>query len=168
MQHCVDLTLIRWDCVDVRSCGCEIVWMEDLVWDWEWDYAGMRFCGCHCVWVWCGFEAVGVRLCGCGFMQDCEGMRCYGDEVVLRWDAHGITGDTTTLGGQSVLTFQTNSFNNILTTKQVPKSWHKAKIILLIKGDPKDVKNYRPTSLPSHSYKIFTRLTNKNWTTNKL
>ena len=38
-------------------------------------------------------------------------------------------------------------------------SWHEAKIVILFKkGDPKDIKNYRPISLLSHSYKIFTRL----------
>ena len=41
----------------------------------------------------------------------------------------------------------------------IPDSWHEAKIVILFKkGDPKDIKNYRPISLLSHSYKIFTRL----------
>ena len=58
-----------------------------------------------------------------------------------------------------VLTYLTNIFNNILKTKQIPDSWHEAKIVILFKnGDPKDIKNYRPISLLSHSYKIFTRL----------
>ena len=57
------------------------------------------------------------------------------------------------------LTYLTNIFNNILKTKQIPDSWHEAKIVILFKkGDPKDIKNYRPISLLSHSYKIFTRL----------
>ena len=44
-------------------------------------------------------------------------------------------------------------------TKQIPDSWHEAKIVILFKkGDPKDIKSYRPISLLSHSYKIFTRL----------
>ena len=60
--------------------------------------------------------------------------------------------------GPVVLTYLTNIFNNILKTKQIPDSWHEAKIVILFKkGDPKDIKNYGPISLLSHSYKIFTR-----------
>ena len=71
----------------------------------------------------------------------------------------GITSDIIKLGGPMVLTYLTNIFNNILKTKQIPDSWHEAKIVILFKkGDPKDIKNYRPISLLSHSYKIFTRL----------
>ena len=71
----------------------------------------------------------------------------------------GITSDIIKLGGPIVLTYLTNIFNNILKTKQIPDSWHEAKIVILFKkGDPKDIKNYRPISLLSHSYKIFTRL----------
>ena len=54
---------------------------------------------------------------------------------------------------------QTQIFNDILKTKEIPDSWHEAKILILFKkGDSKDTKNYRPISLLSHSYKIFTRL----------
>ena len=71
----------------------------------------------------------------------------------------GITSDIIKLGRPIVLTYLTNIFNNILKTKQIPDSWHEAKIVILFKkGDPKDIKNYRPISLLSHSYKIFTRL----------
>ena len=71
----------------------------------------------------------------------------------------GITSDIRKLGGLIVLTYLINIFNNILKTKQIPDSWHEAKIIIVFKkGDPKDIKNYRPISLLSHSYKIFTRL----------
>ena len=71
----------------------------------------------------------------------------------------GITSDIIKLGGQIVLTYPTNIFNIILKTKQIPDSKHEAKIaILLKKGDPKGMKNYRPISLLPHSYKIFTRL----------
>ena len=37
------------------------------------------------------------------------------------------------LGGQSVLTYLTNIFNNIFKTKQIPGSWHEAKIVILFK-----------------------------------
>ena len=71
----------------------------------------------------------------------------------------GITRHIIKLGGPIVLTYLTNIFNNIKKTKQIPDSWHEAKIVILFKkGDPKDIKNYRPISLLSHSYKIFTRL----------
>ena len=73
--------------------------------------------------------------------------------------AHGMDGLTSGIiklgegggggGGAIVLTYLTNIFNNILKTKQIPDSWQ---------GDPKDIKNYRPIGLLSHSYKIFTRL----------
>ena len=71
----------------------------------------------------------------------------------------GITSDIIKLGGPIVLTYLTNIFNNVLKTKQIIDSWHKAKIVILFKkGDPKDIKNYRPISLLSHTYKIFTKL----------
>ena len=70
----------------------------------------------------------------------------------------GITSDIIKLGGPIVLTYLTNIFNNILKTKQIPDSWHEAKILILFKkGDPKDIKNYRPINLLSHSYKNFTK-----------
>ena len=66
----------------------------------------------------------------------------------------GITSAIIKLGDQSF-----SLFNNILKTKQIPDSWHEAKIVILFKkGDPRDIKNYRSTSLLSHSCKIFTRL----------
>ena len=71
----------------------------------------------------------------------------------------GNTSDIIKLGVQIVLTYLTSIFNNIFDIKQIPDCWHEAKIVNLFKkGDPKDIKNYRPISLPSHSYKIFTRL----------
>ena len=71
----------------------------------------------------------------------------------------GIASDIIKLGGPVVLTYLTNIFNNTLKTKQIPDSWHEAKIIILFKkGDHKGIKNYRSINLLSHSYKIFTRL----------
>ena len=72
----------------------------------------------------------------------------------------GITSDIIKLGGGDgggggFLSHPT-IFNNISKTRQIPDSWHEAKIVFLFKkGDPKDIKNYRPIS---HSCKIFTRL----------
>ena len=71
----------------------------------------------------------------------------------------GITSDIIKLGQPVALIYLTNIFNNILKAKQIPVSCHEAKVIILFKkGDPRDIKNYRPISLLSHSYNIFTRL----------
>ena len=60
---------------------------------------------------------------------------------------------------QISLTYLRNMFNNILKIKRIPDSWHEAKIVILFTtGDHKDIKNYRPISLLSHSYKICKRL----------
>ena len=70
-----------------------------------------------------------------------------------------ITSDMFILGGEPVLKYLTKTFNEILTTTQIPPSWDEAKVIIIYKkGDPGDTKNYRPISLLSHSYKLFTRL----------
>ena len=93
---------------------------------------------------------------------DTEEIPEFTEEEVKRHKAQGVDGITSgiiKLGRPIVLTYLTNTFNNILKTKQIPDSWHEAKIVILFKkGDPKDIKNYRPISLLSHSYKIFTRL----------
>ena len=61
----------------------------------------------------------------------------------------GITSDIIKQGGPIVLTYLTNIFNNMLKTKQIPDSWHEAKIVILFKkGDPKDIKNYRAYKPP--------------------
>ena len=83
-------------------------------------------------------------------------MRRGGGGAVAAGGGGGTGGDE---GGQTVLTYLTNMFNNIQKTKQIPYSWHEAKIVILFKkGDPKDIKNYRPISLLAHIYKISTRL----------
>ena len=73
-----------------------------------------------------------------------------------------ITSDVFLLGGEATITYLTKVYNEILQTKEVPPSWNEAKIIILFKkGDPGDIKNYRPISLLAHSYKLFTRLLQK-------
>ena len=70
-----------------------------------------------------------------------------------------ITSDMFILGGEPVLKYLTKTFNEILTTTKIPPTWDEAKVIIIYKkGDPGDIKNYRPISLLSHSYKLFTRL----------
>ena len=65
-----------------------------------------------------------------------------------RHKAHGMNG----IASDIKLTYLINIFNNILKTKQIPDSWHEAKIVILFKkGGLKDIKNYRSISLLSHS-----------------
>ncbi|GFR67061.1 RNA-directed DNA polymerase (Reverse transcriptase) domain containing protein [Elysia marginata] len=71
-----------------------------------------------------------------------------------------ITSDVVRIAGEPALDYLTKCFNEILKTGKIPTSWEEAKIIVIYKkGDPGDKKkNYRPISLLSHSYKLFTRL----------
>ncbi|GFR89505.1 endonuclease-reverse transcriptase [Elysia marginata] len=70
-----------------------------------------------------------------------------------------ITSDVLLIAGEPALDYLTKYFNEILKTGKIPTSWEEAKIIVIYKkGDPGDIKNYRPISLLSHSYKLFTRL----------
>ena len=69
-----------------------------------------------------------------------------------------ITSDVLKIGGQEVIKALTTIFNDILETQEIPEAWKEAKVIILHKkGDRKDIKNYRPVSLLSHTYKLFTR-----------
>ncbi|GFO32255.1 endonuclease-reverse transcriptase [Plakobranchus ocellatus] len=73
-----------------------------------------------------------------------------------------ITSDILLLGDEPVLKYLTSYFNEILKSRKIPACWEKAKIIIIYKkGDSGDIKNYRPISLFSHSYKLFTRLLQK-------
>ncbi|GFR70622.1 endonuclease-reverse transcriptase, partial [Elysia marginata] len=70
-----------------------------------------------------------------------------------------ITSVVLLIAGEPALDYLTKCFNEILKTGKIPTSWEEAKIIVIYKkGDPGDIKNYRPISLLSHSYKLFTRL----------
>ncbi|GFS20104.1 endonuclease-reverse transcriptase [Elysia marginata] len=70
-----------------------------------------------------------------------------------------ITSDVLLIAGEPALDYLTKCLNEILKTGKIPTSWEEAKIIVIYKkGDPCDIKNYRPISLLSHSYKLFTQL----------
>ena len=54
------------------------------------------------------------------------------------------------------------NFNQTLETKKIPAEWKEAKMIILHrKGETRDIKNYRPISLLSHMYKLFTWILKK-------
>ena len=70
-----------------------------------------------------------------------------------------ITSDIIKIGGEEITEELAKLYNQIMDEKKIPTSWKEAKIILLYKkGDKTDIKNYRPISLLSHVYKIFTRI----------
>lgn len=53
----------------------------------------------------------------------------------------------------------TNLFNEIIKTEYIPEDWAKSIIVLLHKkGDKGDIGNYRPISLMSNIYKIFSKI----------
>lgn len=53
----------------------------------------------------------------------------------------------------------TDLFNEILETETIPEDWTKTTIILLHKkGDKDDIGNYRPISLMSNIYKVFSKI----------
>ncbi len=63
-----------------------------------------------------------------------------------------------TFGGELRLPL-TKLFNEILDAKEIPKQQGLSEIVLMLKkGDPRDVDNYRPISLTSNVSKIFAKL----------
>jgi hypothetical protein len=56
----------------------------------------------------------------------------------------------------------TTVYNTALKDGTFPTSWNESLMTLLFKkGDPKDIRNYRPLSLVNTDYKIFTRIVNR-------
>jgi len=70
-----------------------------------------------------------------------------------------ITSDIIKEGGKETVTQLVKLYNQIMQERKIPVTWKEAKVILLHKkGDKADIKNYRPISLLSHLYKIFTKI----------
>ena len=75
----------------------------------------------------------------------------------------GISVDILKIGGEEMIRALTKLFTNCFKHRKIPDQWNNAIVILLHKkGDKEDLKNYRPISLLSVIYKIFTKiLTNR-------
>ena len=72
------------------------------------------------------------------------------------------------MGGPKLLGYLEKLFNDCLDKGEIPQAWKNADVIILYKkGDREDIKNYRPISLLSHTYKLLTRIIT-NRVTNKL
>ncbi|KAK8777926.1 hypothetical protein V5799_020732 [Amblyomma americanum] len=83
-------------------------------------------------------------------------------EAMKRGKAAGedqVTADLLKDEGDIVLEKLATLYMQCLMTSTVPEAWKNANIILIHKkGDAKDLKNYRPISLLSFAYKVFTKV----------
>lgn len=75
----------------------------------------------------------------------------------------GITTELLRAGGKPILKVLQRLFNSVIVEGRTPKTWNISEVILFFKkGDKSLLKNYRPISLLSHVYKLFSRvLTNR-------
>ena len=81
---------------------------------------------------------------------------------------NGIITEAVKCGGELLQQATVQLLNRCLSEGNVPADWNTAAITLLHKkGDQKRLENYRPISLLSHLYKLFTRIIN-NRLSNKL
>ncbi|XP_023946281.2 LINE-1 reverse transcriptase homolog [Bicyclus anynana] len=71
----------------------------------------------------------------------------------------GLKNDALIEGAKLLTVPLTRIFNLVLRTGIIPEQWQQSDIILLYKkGDPLDIANYRPISLLSSVYKLFTSI----------
>ena len=77
-----------------------------------------------------------------------------------------ITAEMLKLGRRVIERTLTVLFNKCLEEGTIPTTWRNAEVILLFKkGDITNIENYRPISLLSHMYKLFTRILTNRMTT---
>lgn len=70
-----------------------------------------------------------------------------------------ITTEMLKFGGNILEGYIKKLFNQCLCEGTIPKCWLEAEVILLYKkGDSTNIENYRPISLLSHLYKLFTKV----------
>jgi endonuclease/exonuclease/phosphatase family metal-dependent hydrolase len=71
----------------------------------------------------------------------------------------GITAELLKAGGKPILTALQKLFDTVLLEGRTPKAWNRGEVVLFFKkGDNTLLKNYRPISLLSHVYKLFSRV----------
>ena len=71
----------------------------------------------------------------------------------------GITSELLKAGGTPLLKVLQKLFNTVLLEGITPEAWNRSVVVLFFKkGDNTLLKNYRPISLLSHVYKLFSRV----------
>ncbi len=71
----------------------------------------------------------------------------------------GITSELLKAGGTPVLRVLQKLFNSVIFEGATPAAWSRSVVVLFFKkGDNTLLKNYRPISLLSHAYKLFSRV----------
>jgi hypothetical protein len=71
----------------------------------------------------------------------------------------GVTRDLLKAGGKPVQRELQKLFKAVLFKGRTPEAWSKSVVVLFFKkGDKSPLKNYRPISLLSHVYKLFSRV----------
>lgn len=71
----------------------------------------------------------------------------------------GVTSELLKAGGKPILRSLQKLFNSVIHEGKPPQAWNRSVVVLFFKkGDKALLKNYRPISLLSHVYKLFSRV----------
>ena len=90
-------------------------------------------------------------------LRDMKNNRAAGDD--------GLVIESIQEGGPEIIKALNVLFNKCIEEEITPSQWNNATIIIVHKkGDVTDLKNYRPISLLSHVYKLFTKILTKRLT----